>query len=129
MIRLRRRFCYTSLFFTLTVFSINLQKFTPYLDKIPIKGDPVISNDVWIGQNVTILPGVHIGDGAVIGADSVVGSDIPPYTIAVGNPCRVIKKRFDDKTIEKQLNLKWWDYSIEAIEQHIDKLFNRNVDE
>ena len=40
------------------------------------------------------MPGVHIGDGAVIGANSVVGSDIPPYTIAVGNPCWVIKKTF-----------------------------------
>ena len=96
---------------------------------MPIKGDTVIGNDVWIGQNVTILPGVHIGDGAVIGANSVVGSDIPQYTIAVGNPCRVIKKRFDDKTIEKLLNLKWWDYPIEAIEQNIDKLFNGNLDE
>ena len=111
------------------IFSKDLQKFTPSLDKMPIKGDTVIGNDVWIGQNVTILPGVHIGDGAVIGANSVVGSDIPPYTIAVGNPCRVIKKRFDDKTIEKLLNLKWWDYPIEAIEQNIDKLFNGNLDE
>ncbi|MDY3047393.1 MAG: Vat family streptogramin A O-acetyltransferase [Candidatus Enterosoma sp.] len=111
------------------IFSKDLQKFTPSLDKMPIKGDTVIGNDVWIGQNVTIVPGVHIGDGAVIGANSVVGSDMPPYTIAVGNPCRVIKKRFDDKTIEKLLNLKWWDYPIEAIEQNIDKLFNGNIDE
>ena len=96
---------------------------------MPIKGDTIIGNDIWIGQNVTILPGVHIGDGAIIGANSVVGSDIPPYTIAVGNPCRVIKKRFDDKTIEKLLNLKWWDYPIETIEQNIDKLFNGNIDE
>lgn len=87
MIRLRGRFCYTSLFFTLAFFSRNLRKFTPSLNKMPTKGDTVIGNDVWIGQNVTILPGVHIGDGAVIGANSVVGSDIPPYTIAVGNPC------------------------------------------
>ena len=111
------------------IFSRDLQKFTPSLDKMPIKGDTIIGNDVWIGQNVTILPGVHIGDGAIIGANSVVGSDIPPYTIAVGNPCRVIKKRFDDKTIEKLLNLKWWDYPIETIEQNIDKLFNGNIDE
>ena len=111
------------------IFSRDLQKFTPSLDKMPIKGDTVIGNDVWIGQNVTILPGVHIGDGAIIGANSVVGSDIPPYTIAVGNPCRVIKKRFDDKTIEKLLNLKWWDYPIETIEQNIDKLFSGNIDE
>lgn len=49
---------------------------------MPFKGDTVIGNDVWIGQNATILPGVHIGDGAVIGANSVVGSDIPPYRAA-----------------------------------------------
>ena len=49
---------------------------------MPIKGDTVIGNDVWIGQNVTILPEVHIGDGAAIGANSVVGSDIPPYRAA-----------------------------------------------
>lgn len=49
---------------------------------MPIKGDTVIGNDVWIGQNVTILPGVHIGDDAVIGANSVVVSDIPPYRAA-----------------------------------------------
>lgn len=46
---------------------------------MPIKGDTIIGNNVWIGQNVTILPGVHIGDGTVIRANSVVGSDIPSY--------------------------------------------------
>lgn len=95
---------------------------------MPIKGDTVVGNDVWIGQNVTILPGVHIGDGVVIGANSVVGSNIPPYTIAVGNPCRVIKKRFDDETIEKLLKLKWWDYPIEIIEENIDKLLENDID-
>lgn len=62
----------------------------PY-GETPYKGDTVVGNDVWIGQNVTVLPGVNIGDGAITGANSVVGSDIPPYGIAVGNPCRVIK--------------------------------------
>ena len=95
---------------------------------MPIKGDTVVGNDVWIGQNVTILPGVHIGDGAIIGTNSVVGSDIPSYTIAVGNPCRIIKKRFDDETIEKLLKLKWWDYLIGIIEENIDKLFDKDID-
>ena len=45
----------------------------PPLDDLPIKGDTVIGNDVWIGQDAVILPGVHIGDGAIIGACSVVG--------------------------------------------------------
>ena len=51
-----------------------------------------IGNNVWIGGSVTILPGVTIGDNVTIGAGSVVVSDIPSDSIAVGNPCRVIKK-------------------------------------
>ncbi len=51
----------------------------PAKTDLPLKGDTVIENDVWIGQNSVILPGVHIGDGAIIGANSVVGSDVPPY--------------------------------------------------
>ena len=82
---------------------------------MPLKGDTIIGNDVWIGQNATILPGVHIGDGAIIGANSVVGSDIPPYSIAVGNPARIIRQRFDDEMIDLLLRFKWWDKSIEEI--------------
>ena len=51
-----------------------------------------IGNSVWIGGNTVILPGVHIGDCAVIGAGSVVTHDIPDWTIAAGNPCRVIRQ-------------------------------------
>ena len=72
--------------------------------------------DVWIGQGVFIKSGVKIGDGAIIGAHSVVINDIPPYSIAVGVPAVVKKKRFDELTIEKLLELKWWDYNIAAIE-------------
>ena len=51
-----------------------------------------IGNNCWIGGSVTILPGVTIGDGCTIGAGSVVVNDIPANSVAVGNPCRVIKK-------------------------------------
>ena len=88
----------------------------PVKDELPLKGDTVIGNDVWIGQNVTVMPGVHVGDGAIIGANSVVAKDIPPYSIAVGNPCRVVRKRFDDELIGLLLQFKWWDKSIEEIE-------------
>ena len=88
----------------------------PVKDELPLKGDTVIGNDVWIGQNVTVMPGIHIGDGAIIGTNSVVAKDIPPYSIAVGNPCRVVRKRFDDELIELLLKLRWWDKSIEEIE-------------
>lgn len=50
-----------------------------------------VGNDVWIGANVCVLPGVTIGDDCVIGAGSVVVKDIPPHSVAVGNPCRIIK--------------------------------------
>lgn len=50
-----------------------------------------IGNNVWIGGNVVVLPGVKIGDNCVIGAGSIVNKDIPSNTVAVGNPCKVIK--------------------------------------
>lgn len=52
-----------------------------------------IGNNVWIGANAVILPGVHIGDNVVIGAGSVVTHDIPPNSIAAGNPCKVIRDK------------------------------------
>lgn len=91
----------------------------PTLSELPIKGDTVVGNDVWIGQNVTILPGVHISDGAIIGANSVVGSDVDPYTIVAGNPAKHIRKRFDDELIDLLLKFKWWDRSIEEIQELI----------
>lgn len=71
----------------------------------------VIGNDVWIGVGVLILPNVTIGDGAIIGAGSVVTKNIPPYAIAVGNPAKIIKYRFNEKQILELLKLKWWEYS------------------
>lgn len=87
----------------------------PSMDDLPLKGDTVIGNDVWIGQNAVILPGVHIGDGAIIGANSVVGSNVEPYTIVAGNPARSIRKRFDDELIDLLLSFRWWDKSIDKI--------------
>ncbi|AEY93703.1 acetyltransferase [Streptomyces hygroscopicus subsp. jinggangensis 5008] len=51
----------------------------------------VIEDKVWIGSNAVVLPGVRIGYGSVIGAGSVVSRDIPPMTVAVGTPCRVLR--------------------------------------
>lgn len=51
----------------------------------------VIEDKVWIGSNVVVLPGVRIGYGSVIGAGSVVSRDIPPMSVAVGTPCRVVR--------------------------------------
>ena len=99
----------------------------PSYNDLPLKGDTVIGNDVWIGQNSTILPGVHIGDGAIIGLNSVVGKDVEPYSIVVGNPARFIRKRFDDELIELLQTLKWWDKPVEEIQSLIPILTDSNL--
>ena len=101
----------------------------PKAEDMPFKGDTVIGNDVWIGQNATILPGVHVGDGAIIGANSVVGSDIEPYTIVAGNPAKPIRKRFDDELIALMLEWKWWDKPIEEINKLIPILTSSRIDD
>lgn len=94
----------------------------PAAGAMPFKGDTVVGNDVWMGQNVTILPGVHIGDGAIIGCNSVVASDVPAYTIVAGNPARMIRKRFDDELIAMLEKFKWWNRPVAEIKALVPML-------
>lgn len=73
------------------------------------------------------MPGVKIGDGAIIGASSVVSKDIPAYSIAAGNPCKVKIMRFDDETINVLEQLKWWDKAIEEIQELIPLITSSNI--
>lgn len=79
------------------------------------KGDIVIGNDVWIGYEAVIMSGVHIGDGAIIGTRAVVTRDVEPYTIVGGLPAKPIRKRYDQDTILKLVELRWWDLPYEQI--------------
>lgn len=91
----------------------------------------VIGNDVWMGAGVIVCRNVTIGNGCVIGAGAIITKDIEPYSVVVGVPGRVIKKRFDDKTIERLENAKWWDLPVEVIKENIhifrDKHLNEDV--
>lgn len=91
------------------------------------KGNITIGNDVWIGSHAVLMSGVTIGDGAVVGALAVVASDVPPYSIVVGNPARVIKKRFTDDEIGMLLEMKWWNWPVENIKIAADILCSNNV--
>lgn len=83
----------------------------------------IIGNDVWLGNNCLIKSGVKIGNGAIIGMGSIVTKDVGDYEIWAGNPARLIKKRFDEITIEKLNKSKWWDYELTEIE-NLGKYFN-----
>ena len=100
----------------------------PPCSEMPLKGDTVIGNDVWIGQNAVILPGVCVGDGAIIGANSVVGSDVAPYTIVKGNPAKEMRKRFDDELIDLMLRFRWWDKSVEEVNALIPLLTSSDLE-
>lgn len=93
------------------------------------KGDITIGNDVWIGYEAVILSGITIGDGAIIGSRALVTKDIPPYTIVGGVTAKTIRKRFDDVTVARLLELKWWDWSKERIKANLEIIKSGRIDE
>lgn len=92
------------------------------------KGDTVVGNDVWIGYDATIMPAVHISNGAIIGSKSVVTKDVPPYAVVGGNPAKIIRMRFDEKTIAELQAIAWWDWSVEKITRNIPIIIGNDVD-
>jgi virginiamycin A acetyltransferase len=95
---------------------------------LPVKGDIIVGNDVWFGYDSLIMNGVTIGNGAIIAARSVVVKDVPPYAIVAGNPAKVVKMRFDDKTIERLQKLAWWDWPIEKINKNLELLCHLDIE-
>ncbi len=71
-----------------------------------------VGNDVWLGNHVIIKDGVVVGTGAIVGAGAVVTKSIEPYMIVAGTPARNIRRRFDDRTVERLVGLEWWDYKF-----------------
>lgn len=82
-------------------------------------GRVMVGPDVWIGAHTIVLPGVRIGPGAVIGASSVVRRDVGPYEVVVGAPARMVRKRFDDATIERLLRSRWWEWNRESLRDRV----------
>lgn len=100
----------------------------PHMDQLPRKGDTVVGSDVWIGRDSVIMPGVSIGDGAIIAACSVVVKDIPPYTVAGGNPARPVKARFDGELTRLLLEFKWWDLPPEELVEWLPALCDPDLE-
>lgn len=88
-----------------------------------------VGHDVYIGTSAILRRGIKIGDGAIIGAFAVVTKDVEPYSVVVGNPGRVVKKRYSDQQIERLARLKWWNWNFKKLmafsyEKDIDKLLD-----
>ena len=91
-------------------------------------GNVIIGNDVWIGADVTIMSGVHIGDGAVIANNAHVVQRVKPYSVVGGNPAEFYYYRFDQETIKKLLELKWWNLDDAVINEISPILCSGNID-
>ena len=117
--------CFTT--YPFSIFRNGWEKVTPEMEELPIKGDTVIQNDVWIGYNSLIMPGIKIGNGSIIASNSVVVKDVEPYSIVGGNPAKLIRKRFDNEIIDLLESIKWWDWPIEKITTNLEILTSNDV--
>lgn len=109
------------------IFGYGWEKVMPALDDLPLKGDTVVGNDVWLGYESLVMPGVRIGDGAIVAARSVVTSNVPPYAVVGGNPARVIRERFTQETVEKLLAIAWWDWPADKITRNLKHIVGADV--
>lgn len=92
------------------------------------KGNVIIGNDVWIGADARIMSGVTIGDGAIIANNSHVVKNVEPYSIVGGNPARLIRYRFTPEQIAKLLEIKWWNWDDQKINEMTPLLCSGNID-
>lgn len=86
------------------------------------KGDIIIGDDVWIGQNAMILSGVTIGQGAIVAAGAVVVKEVPPYAIVGGNPARLIKYRCSRERIQELLKCDFTQITEKIVREQIEVL-------
>jgi len=91
------------------------------------RGNVSIGNDVWLGQGSVIMSGVRIGDGACVAAEAVVTKDVPPYGIVGGNPARLIRFRFSEEQIADLLRIAWWDWPVDIIRSHTQRLCSDDI--
>ena len=83
-----------------------------------------IGHDVWLGHGVRIMPGARVGHGCVVGSGAVVSGELPAYSVAAGNPARVIRKRFSNETIARLIDIAWWEWPLATVLANLDLLMS-----
>lgn len=81
-----------------------------------------VGHDVWIGHGAIIKGGVRIGHGAIIGAGAIVTRDVLPYAVVAGVPARLLRYRFEQRTIDVLLESRWWDRDLDWLRSNADKM-------
>lgn len=109
------------------IFGGDWARVVPRLEELPLRGDTIVGNDVWIGYEALILPGVTIGDGAIVAARAVVTKDVPAYAVVGGNPARVLKQRFEDDVVKRLLAVAWWNWDAAKITRNLEKITGGDV--
>lgn len=90
--------------------------------------DTFVGHDVWFGRDAMVLPGTTIESGVIVGAGAIVSGNIPAYSIVAGNPARLVRRRFDDETIARLLDIAWWNWPIDQIIANEDAISGGDIE-
>lgn len=101
---------------------------TELKSNILLRGDITIGSDVWIGEGAIIFSGANIGDGAIIGARTIVTKNIEPYSVVVGAPMQVKRKRYTDEQIEQLLKIKWWSWEDYKVRENVSLFMSNDIE-
>lgn len=78
-------------------------------------------------MDAVIMPGVSVGNGAIVAAKSVVTHDVPDYAIVAGNAAKVVKMRFDDRTVRRLLAVAWWNWPVDKIGRNLNAIRGADI--
>jgi virginiamycin A acetyltransferase len=110
------------------IFGNGWERVTPPNRELPLKGDTIIGNDVWLGYKALVMPGVRVGDGAIVASESVVTASVPPYAIVGGNPAKVLRMRYEPEVVARLCTIAWWHWPAEKITRHLEAIVGADVE-
>lgn len=113
---------------TISTYPFHVQVMKDMATEALSRGDIIVKDDAWIGENALIMSGVTLGQGCIVAAGAVVTKDVPPYAIVGGVPAKVIRYRFTEAQIEKLIQIDYSKLTDDMIQEHIDELY-QSVDD
>ncbi len=103
-------------------------RFPAYRRSLPRGRDTLVGHDCWLGRDARLLPGAALGSGVIVGAGAVVAGRVPDYAVVAGNPARLLRMRFPPETVARLLEIAWWDWPPERIQEAIPAIEGADVE-